>query len=58
MLDGKLTTIISKLLKTEEKLGRSSIIDLTAPYGKGFRQVDHRTIQEIILKNVKYTLKK
>ena len=57
LTQGKQTTIHGFLLKTEEKLGRSSIIDLSAPYGKGYRQVDHRTIEEIVIKNVKYTVK-
>lgn len=56
--EGRLTTITGFLVKSEEKLGRSTIIDLSQPYGKGWRQVDHRTIDEIIIKNVKYTLKK
>ena len=58
MVEGKLTTITGFLSKSEEKLGRSTVIDLTQPYGKGWRQVDHRTIEEITIKNVKYTLKK
>lgn len=39
------------LLSTEEKLGRSMVIDLSAPYGKNFRQIDHRTIESMILEN-------
>lgn len=53
-----MTTITGFLVKTEERLGRSTIIDLSADYGKGWRLVDHRTVEEIIIKNVKYTLKK
>lgn len=39
-------------------MGRSLVIDLEAPSFNNFRQVDHRTIQSIILKNVKYSLGK
>lgn len=58
LTEGQETTITGYLVKTEEKLGRSTIIDLAQDYNKGWRQVDHRTIEELILKNVKYTLKK
>ena len=58
MTTGKKTTITGFLIKFEEKLGRSTIIDLAQPWNKGFRQVDHRTIEELVLNNVKYTLKK
>jgi len=57
MVEGKQTTITAYLVKAEEKLGRSMIIDLNAPYGKGWRQVDHRTIEELTIKNTKYSLK-
>ena len=39
-------------------LGRSTVIDLNAKGENKFRQVDHRSIEFIILRNVKYTLKK
>ena len=39
-------------------MGRSSIIDLNALGTNNFRQVDHRTIDWIIYKNVKYSLGK
>jgi hypothetical protein len=45
------------LVDSEGKLGRSTIIDLSEPYGKGFKQVDHRSIEFLIIKNVKYTVK-
>jgi len=50
--------MVCHLLNCEQNLGRSLVIDVEAPAGKGFRQVDHRTIQSIILKNVKYSLGK
>ena len=39
-------------------MGRSLVIDVNAPTGTNFRQVDHRTIDYIIFKNVKYSLGK
>ena len=58
LLAGELLTLTCFLTKTEASLGRSLVIDLNQPYGKGFRQIDHRTVEELIIKNVKYTLKK
>ena len=55
LLVGKESTIIGHLSKAEGKMGRSLVIDL--PTG-GFRQVDHRTLKYLIIKNVKYTVKK
>lgn len=40
------------------KLGRSNVLDLKVKHGMNFRQVDHRTLEEIIIKDVRYTLKK
>lgn len=42
---------------SESHFGRSTVLDLNAPHGKNFRQVDHRTLNSLILKNVKYTVK-
>lgn len=57
-------TMTCHLVKVENNLGRSTVIDLTVPL-KGatqqnvrFRQIDHRTIEWIVFKNVKYVLKK
>jgi hypothetical protein len=46
------------LVDVENNLGRSTVIDLGAKTDNKFRQIDHRTIQYIIFKNVKYVLKK
>jgi hypothetical protein len=39
-------------------LGRTLVVDLNAPNSNNIRQVDHRTIEFIIFRNVKYTLGK
>ena len=46
------------LVKAENLLGRSTVIDLTAKTDNKFRQIDHRTIEYIIAYNTKYVLKK
>ncbi len=50
--------MICHLVEAENMLGRSTVIDLSAKGENKFRQVDHRSIEYIILRNVKYTLKK
>lgn len=55
LLTGKETTIVGRLSNSDNKLGRSLVVDLMQ---KGYRQVDHRTINWLIINNVKYTVKK
>jgi hypothetical protein len=45
-------------VESENLFGRSLVIDLEAPPTSNIRTVDHRTIEHIIFKNVKYTLGK
>jgi hypothetical protein len=54
--EGKTEQITCHLLESENHLGRSLVIDLNAPASNNFRQVDHRTIEWIVVRNVKYTL--
>ena len=55
ILIGKETVIVGRLSKSMGKLGRSLVIDLPT---EGFRQVDHRTLKWLIIKNVKYVVSK
>ena len=58
LLEGEERTLIGYLSKVELKVGRSTVIDLELPKDKyRIRQVDHRTINWLILKNVKYVVK-
>jgi len=54
--EGEVVEITGHLLESENNLGRSLVVDLDAPKNNNIRQVDHRTIQFIIFRNVKYTL--
>lgn len=54
---GKEASMTCYLTSKDSHLGRSSVISLDAPHGMNFRQVDHRTINWLVLKNTKYTVK-
>ena len=58
LLEGETCAMVCRLVKTEQNLGRSTVIDFSATTENKFRQVDHRTIDHIILKNVRHILKK
>ena len=58
LLEGELAEIVGHLVENDCKMGRTLVIDLDAPQDSAFRQIDHRTIEFIILRNVKYTLGK
>lgn len=57
LISGKETEMTCHAWGSENKLGRSMVLDLNAPHGTNFRQIDHRTIQSIVLKNTKYVVK-
>jgi len=57
LTSGKSAEMTCHLVKCEGKLGRSAVIDLNAPPNNNFRQIDHRTIDSLILKNTKYIVK-
>ena len=46
------------MVEADGALGRSTVIDLSAKTANKFRQVDHRSISFLILRNVKYVLSK
>ena len=57
MLLGEERTLVGYLVHTEPKLGRSQVVDLEVEQGQhALRLVDHRTINWLILKNVKYVI--
>jgi len=56
--DGTERTLVGRLIDTENHMGRSNVVDLQVTSGSPNRQVDHRTIKSIILKGVKYVVKK
>lgn len=51
---GKEKTIVGRLSKSENHLGRSLVHDLTQ--GRNYALVDHRNINWLIVKNVKYNV--
>lgn len=58
ILTGAERTLVGYLIGSEPKLGRSQVIDLEIPAGThNIRQIDHREIQSIILKGIKYIVK-
>ena len=46
------------MVDAETALGRSTVIDLQTKAPNKFRQIDHRSIVYVILRNVKYVFKK
>lgn len=58
LLQGEQCAMTCHMVEVENDLGRSLVIDLTTDKENKFRQIDHRTIDSIIFKNVKYTVKK
>ena len=58
IIEGKKVTMICHMVEVENNLGRSLVIDLSATSENKYRQIDHRSIDFIIFKNIKYILKK
>jgi hypothetical protein len=55
---GEERTLIGYLVSAEPKMGRSTVVDLNIPKGShNLRQIDHRTLQSIVLKGIKYIVK-
>ena len=55
---GEACEMVCHLVDYDNNLGRSTVVDLNAIPGRNIRQVDHRSIDYIIFKNVKYILGK
>ena len=53
--DGSLRTLVGHLVSSESNLGRSMVRDLNITEENNLRQVDHRTIQSLIIGGIKYT---
>ena len=53
--DGTTRELVGHFLSCEPNLGRTKVVDLSIPNGThNIRQVDNRTIQSVIIDNVKY----
>ena len=50
-------TMIARLVGSENLMGRSNVVDMEAT-GNVIKQIDHRSLYELILKGTKYILKK
>ena len=57
LITGKEVEMTCCLGSSDGFLGRSLVFDLNQPHGRNFRQIDHRTIKSLIIKNIKYTVK-
>ena len=55
LTQSKRSMITGYIVNTENSLGRSTVIDLKE---NTVKQVDHRTIEWIVFKNVKYLINK
>lgn len=57
LIHGESRTLTGYLLHTEPKMGRSQVVDLTKSGPHNSRLVDHRTINWMIYKSIKYEVK-
>jgi len=58
IIEGESCQLTCFLVEVENNLGRSTVIDLGAKTDNKFKQIDHRSIDSITMRNVKYVLKK
>jgi hypothetical protein len=57
-LEGEERTLIGYLVDSEPRMGRSTVIDLNIPPDRDrLRLVDHRTLNWLIIRNVKYIVR-
>jgi hypothetical protein len=58
MMMGEERTLVGHLTSSEPTMGRSTVVDLEIDSSKyNLRLVDHRTVKQLILQNVRYVLK-
>jgi len=57
-LEGELRVMRARKVTKKPDLGRIYVIDLDVENGHNARQIDLRTVEWVILKGVKYSLKK
>lgn len=55
--NGRVRKLRGRLIKPEPLLGRSVVEDLDITRGSPLRQVDHRTIKELIVDGIRYVVK-
>lgn len=55
--DGEDRTLVGYFLSQDTNLGRSNMTDLDITKGHNMRQVDHRTLKEVIVNGVRYQVK-
>ena len=56
--DGSERELVGRLISSEHLLGRSMVEDLLLPIGENrIRQVDHRTLESLIIDEIKYELR-
>ena len=58
LISGQTVQMTCHMVKVENNLGRSLVIDLNGKGPSQFRQIDHRSLDYIIFQNVKYELQK
>lgn len=56
--DKSLRELSGHMVEHEDLLGRSMVVDFDVTSGTPLRQVDHRTLQWLIVGGIKYNLKK
>lgn len=57
-IHGEERIIVGHLIQSEPKMGRSQVVDLSVPHTEhSIRLVDHRSLQWMILRGVKYVVR-
>lgn len=56
--NGEVRTLRGRMLTPDNVLGRSTVLDFDVDKGSPLRQVDHRTLQSLVVSGVKYTVRR